>query len=447
MTTNEQSDDLRQQTALFRFSVLGDLVHREPGEPGLYENLRERAERTYDIPGSRRSRIAVETIRGWLRDYRRGGFEALRPHPRNDIGVSRTITQDIADHLCTLKEETPELSLDQVIARFRAATGTPDSVLLPRSTVHRLLQRRGLMDRPIPTTGDPNDRRRFTFDKAGALWMSDVMHGPSVSAEKGRKRKTYLIATIDDATRVIPYCAFALSENTTAFLSVLRQAIIRRGIPERLYVDNGAAYRSRYLSLVCAKLGITLIHARPYQPQGKGKMERWFRTVRQSFLAQVGSSALDSLDTLNRELWAFVEREYHQSPHRGLNNQTPYDVWAQLSSAVRLPSESLDLDDLFLLEEKRKVSRDRIVSLRGVPYEVDANLVGQTVSLRFNPEKRTAPVKIIHNGKLVQLAKPVDAYANCFVKRDHGTKLLAPEQSPQFPAGLRLRDFNSTKEK
>ena len=115
------------------------------------------------------------------------------------------------------------------------------------------------------------DRRRFAFDKANELWMSDVMHGPSVFADGKRKRKTYLIATLDDATRVVPYAAFAMHENTAAFLPVLQTAILRRGIPKRLYVDNGSAYRSQHLALVCAKLGITLIHARPYQPQGKGR--------------------------------------------------------------------------------------------------------------------------------------------------------------------------------
>jgi transposase InsO family protein len=121
-------------------------------------------------------------------------------------------------------------------------------------------------DAQTPTT---TDRRRFAFEKAGELWMSDVMHAPAVTTAARRKHKTYLIAFLDDATRVVPFSTFALSENTAAFLPVFQQAILRRGLPARLYVDNGANYRSHHLALVCAKLGVALIHARPYQPQGK----------------------------------------------------------------------------------------------------------------------------------------------------------------------------------
>jgi len=237
-----------------------------------------------------------------------------------------------------------------------------------------------------------------------------------------------------------------LHEHTAAYLASLKQAIGRRGIPERLYVDNGSAFRSQQLSLVCAKLGTTLIHARPYQPSEKGKMERWFRTVRLMFLPNLPPHALDSLESLNRALWAFVEGEYHQRPHKGLDDNTPADMWAQRSADVCMPSHHLDVDDLFLFEEKRKVTRDRVVSLRGVPYEVDAALVGQTVVLRFDPSKPKTSIQIHHNGKFVENAKIVDAYANCFVKRDHGTKLLRTEHEPRFPAGLPLRKLNNDKE-
>ena len=220
------------------------------------------------------------------------------------------------------------------------------------------------------------DRRRFAFDKANELWMSDVMHGPSVFADGKRKRKTYLIATLDDATRVVPYAAFAMHENTAAFLPVLQTAILRRGIPKRLYVDNGSAYRSQHLALVCAKLGITLIHARPYQPQGKGKQERWFRTVRMQLLPMLTQDDFKSLEALNSRLWSWVEAEYHMSPHKGLDGITPFDRWATAADDVTLPGPERDLDELFLFELNRKVQSDRTISLHGAVYELDACLVG-----------------------------------------------------------------------
>ena len=215
--------------------------------------------------------------------------------------------------------------------------------------------------------------------------MSDVMHGPSVVVGERVKRKTYLIAFIDDATRVIPHAAFALSENTRTFLPVLKLAIEKRGLPQRLYVDNGANYRSRHLALVCAKLGIALIHARPYRPQGKGKIERWFKTVRAQLLTRLTAEDTASLEALNRRLAVWLEGEYHHSPHRGLDARHAAGAVGADREAVRFPEPGLDLADVFLFEAERKVQKDRTVSLNGVVYEVDAALVGEKVTLRFDP--------------------------------------------------------------
>ncbi|HUL53255.1 MAG TPA: DDE-type integrase/transposase/recombinase, partial [Opitutaceae bacterium] len=277
--TTEPETDRRDEVALFRYGLIADLVHMQPGARGSYARIKEKASRSYAIPGSRRSRVAAETIRGWLRDWRQGGFEALRPKPRADQGHARAIPQAVADLLCLIKDDKPELTVRLVIEAARASGEVPAEVELAPATVHRLLSRQGLM-RKRPEEPTSKDRRHFAFEKANELWMSDVMHGPAVTVEGKRRHKAYLIALLDDATRVVPYAAFTLSENTAAFLPVLEQAIRRRGLCLRLYVDNGAAYRSHHLALVCAKLGITLIHSRPYVPQGRGKQERFFRTVR-----------------------------------------------------------------------------------------------------------------------------------------------------------------------
>jgi hypothetical protein len=207
-------------------------------------------------------------------------------------------------------------------------------------------------------------------------------------------------------------------------------------------VDNGAAYRSNHLALVCAKLGVTLIHARPYQPQAKGKQERWFRTARLQLLPTLTDTDRRSLDALNRRLWAWIEGEYHQSPHRGLDGQTPLDRWMMAAQDVRLVAPETDLDELFLFEEKRKVQKDRTVSLHGVVYEVDASLVGETVTLRFDPSRLGRPVDVYFKGRKIEQAKRVDLYANCFVRRDHSTKALHPDQRlADPPAGLSLRNL------
>ena len=253
--------------------------------------------------------------------------------------------------------------------------------------------------------------------------MSDVMHGPAIKSNGGRKRKTYLIAFIDDATRVIPYASFAHSENTASFMEVFRQAILRRGIPQRLFVDNGSAFRSQHLSLVCAKLGITLIHARPYHTAAKGKIERWFRTIRLQFLPMLSKEDMQSLATMNRALWIYIEIEYHRTRHRILS-ETPLDCWAKIGQRVRYPEPGVDLTDLFLFESRRKVQKDRTISLHGMIYEIDASLVGETVTLRYNPAEQGKIIEVCHHNQFVQEAKLVDTYTNCFVKRDRPSSTI-----------------------
>lgn len=435
MTNDETS--LSKRIALFRLSVLGDLVHLPPGSPGIGDGLKQRASKDYDIPGTLRTRVAPETIRTWLKLYRRNGFEALLPKERKDAGRCRAFEPWVADLLCTIKEQDLDYSVNEVIAAARDTGELAADLPLPLSTVHRVLSRAGLMKKPVDAPTN-KDHRRFEFAAAGQMWHSDVMHGPAVPLlGSKRKRKTYLIAFIDDATRVIPFAAFAHSENTEAFLPVFKQAVMRRGIPQRLFVDNGSAFRSQQLALCCAKIGTTLIHARPYHPQAKAKIERWFRTCRRQLVRRLADSDMQSLDAMNRRLWAYVEGEYHRAPHKGIDGQTPLDRWASLGGEVRYPEAGLDLDDLFLWEAKRKVKKDRTVSLHGVIYEVDATLVDTTVTLRYDPQKQKqgGSVKVYADGGKVGDAFVVDVRANCFVKRNQ----VAPTSEN---SGLRFRDHH-----
>lgn len=430
----DTTEKRREEVAVFRYGLIADVIHLQRGSQEIGERLRAKAEGTYCVPRSSRCTVAAETLRHWLKLYRRGGFEALKPRGRADTGVAHSLPREVADLLCHTKDENPAFSVQMVIARAMTSGVVPEGLPLPASTVHRLLSRAGLMRRPAPAK---SDHRRFAFEQAGELWMSDVMHGPAVGVGGRVRRKAYLIAFIDDATRVVPFAAFALAENTMAFLPQLKQAILRRGIPKRLYVDNGAAYRSQHLQLVCAKLGVTLIHARPYHPEAKGKQERWFRTVRMRFLPTLTDADTKDLAALNGRLWGWVEGEYHRSPHRGLGGLTPLDAWAQRSADVVHVGGRPDIDDMFLYEQKRRVAKDRTVSVDGQSYEVDAILVGDRVTLRYEP--RLGPPAVVQvfgpDGKRHGDARPVDIHVNRFVKR---------AGSEQTDASLRMRDFDTT---
>ena len=223
----------------------------------------------------------------------------------------------------------------------------------------------------------------------------------------------------------------------------------RRGVPQRLYVDNGANYRSQQLALICAKLGIALIHARPHQPAGKGKIERFFRTVRSQLLSSLTPTDCASLNALNRRLWAYLEGEYHHRPHRGLHGKSPLEQWALAAGEVRYLDASDDLDEIFLFEVKRRVMNDRTVSLNGRLYEVDPLLVGQTVTLRYDPGvSPTRPLQVRHDGADAGRATILDAYANASVKRARPSwQIESDTPAPQPPPSpLALRKLHHRKE-
>ena len=427
----------RQEVALFRYGLIADLVHLPPGTRGLYKKLADKAAGSYVIPGTSRTMVAQETLRHWLKKYRKDGFDALLPKERSDRGKSRRLPVWVSDLLLAEKEEHPDHTVPRIIKNVRENGPVPEDIHLAESTVYKLLRRHGLMEKK---SAPSKDHRRFSFEYAGQLMMSDVMHGPAVAVAGNRKRKTYLIAFIDDATRVISYSAFAHSENTAAFMPVFKQAVMRRGIPQRLFVDNGSAFRSHHLNLVCAKLGITLIHARPYHAQAKGKIERWFRTVRLQFLPMLSDKDKSSLTSINRALWAYVETEYHRSVHRMLG-ESPLDRWAKSAERVRYLEPGIDLDDLFLFEAKRKVAKDRTVSLNGKVYETDAALVGETVTLRFDPANQGNRVEVCFNGQHIHHAKLVDTSANCFVKRRNSTGKTEDNDSRQLSLSFQPVEF------
>ena len=235
--TTDRQDDRRQEVALFRFRLVGDLAHLPPGSPELLAALRERAAVEQDIPGRGRRRIARNTLRRWLRLFRQGGFEALYPKRRSDRGQLRSMPPEVADLLREIKERNPQLTVRLVIRRARESGRVPETLPLALSTVGRLLRQSGLMGR---AAGPGADRRRFSYRLAGELWMTDVMHGPQVRGFGGSRRrraKSYLLAFIDDATRVVPHAAFAFSEGTASFLPAFKQALLRRGLPLRLYAE------------------------------------------------------------------------------------------------------------------------------------------------------------------------------------------------------------------
>jgi len=411
----------REAIALFRMSIIGDLLVAGLTPEQRQRLLKDKANRVYSIPGSRRTRIALTTLRDWLRLYEQGGLDALKPAFRCDKGHSRGIPSEIADRIVTLKEEDPSRSVHTILAMLRHANLLPPSLWLPASTVYRLLSGHGFSNRLSPRPAK-KDLRAFAYEHPNQLWQSDVMHGPPIPDPKtGKRRKTYLIALLDDATRVIPHAAFCFSEKLLDFLPVFRQALLKRGLPDRLFVDNGAAFVSTHLSIICASLRVALIHARPYSPESKGKIERYFRTLRGQFLSQIDLDLIANLDDLNARLWAWIEGEYHRTPHRGLAGgqtpQTPIDRWMLHADSLRQAPR--DIDEHFLVRAERLVYQDRTVHLNAQIFEAPAEYVGLRIELRYDPSRLPLREAFLYDkGHRTETLRPLDLHANTRIRRN-----------------------------
>jgi len=263
------TEDEKKQVAVFRFSVISDFVFGSSMTKSEKKRLmREKCSRKWQIPFSEKTRISKGTVKRWMRLYKNSNndLKSLYPKDRSDQGKSRAMDKETCLALLELRSQMPALPVIMIIEEMQLQKRVTPGIVLNKSTVYRFLHNHNLMWPAIPK---PVDRRKFEAELPNDLWQSDVMHGPKIDVD-GRMRKTYLIAIIDDHSRLIVYARFYLAENLTAYLNAFENALARRGLPRKLYVDNGAAFRSRQLEYITASLGIALIHAKPYTPQGKG---------------------------------------------------------------------------------------------------------------------------------------------------------------------------------
>lgn len=396
--------------ALFRLSVLGALVSRERLQRGeLQQIIRELAKQHYAIPDSHRTQLGEKTIESWYYAWKRDGIEGLIPQERCDRGVSK-FTPEIQEAILNAKRENPRRSLRQ-IKQLLESTGIVSDGVLTRSSIHRLLQTHGL-SRMTGSASIVEEKRSFNAEFAGSIWYGDVLHGPVAPTSKGM-RKTYLVSLMDDASRLIAHSAFCLGETALDIEGVLKQAVLKRGLPKKLVVDNGAAYRSHTLQGICARLGIHLVFCRPYAPEGKGKLERWHRTFRDQFLSEIDMAQVLDLSDLNARLWAWVERIYHLAPHGGLDGLTPLSRYQKDLLKIRtLGQRAAQLDAIFLHRVSRFVRKDGTVSYLGKRFEVLFELSGQTVQLVVDPHSESVVGVENAAGESLGAATPLDKLSN-----------------------------------
>lgn len=401
--------------ALFRYSVLGPLLSRAQLARGeLKATLRALAERHYAIPGSEHTRLSEKTIEAWYYAWQRGGIEALEPKARSDRGRSK-IPPEIQEAILAAKREHPRRSIDR-LCRLLERRGQVAAGQLRRSAVHRLLQAHGL-SRPSGAASEPEEHRAFVAEHAGDIWYGDVMHGPRVPMAGGL-RKAYLVSLMDDASRLIAHSAFRPGETALDIEAVLKQAVLKRGLPVKLVIDNGPAYRAKTLQGICARLGIHVVYCRPYHPEGKGKLERWHRTLRDQFLSELEVARIGDLEDLNARLWSWIEAVYHRTPHGGLAGQTPLARYQQDLARIRtLGERAARLDALFYHRLTRTVRKDGTVSYQGRFFEVPYELSGRRVRVVVDPPTGQALSVEDAEGNALGAATPLDTLANANRRR------------------------------
>ena len=360
--------DRARAIGLFRYCLI-----RDAADSGLTTKQRGRlvralTEAEHEGPFGQPVRVSRATIDRWIRDWRRGGFDALVPSPRK---VLPRTPADVLELAVALKKEVPERTAAQIATILRAYAGwSPDERTLQRHFVRLELNTR-------PDGRQPQVFGRFEADAPNQRWTGDALHGPTVAG-----RKAILFAFLDDHARLFTGYRWARREDTVRLETALRSGIAARGIPAAIYVDNGSAFVDKQLLRACASLGIRLVHSRPGQPAGRGKIERVFRTVRDQFLVEIGSGReLDDLGQLNTLFTAWVERIYHRRVHSE-TGQTPWDRWSVITPPLPSPAQ---LREAFLWSEWRTVTKTATVGLHGNSYEVDTALVGRKVELVFDP--------------------------------------------------------------
>lgn len=405
--------DAGKEIALFRYTVIAPLTSLDGRSRGqLKAAIRDLASRPHPHPTKGPVLVGKGTIEEWLYKWKHEGLDGLGPCPRQDRGQPRRIDDEVQDFIEELAKDRLTLSGVGLLAEVEAHFGKERTPSL--STLYRLLDAKGLKNRGEPAR---RDHRAFEFDLAGDCWQGDVMYGPALCTKEGKRKHTYLIAILDDATRLICHAQFYSTQDLRCLKDCLKQALLKRGVPRRFYFDNGKIFRSRLMLYLAARLGVQMIHTRPYKPQGRAKLERWFRTVRMNFLSRVDTTRIESLEALNRLLFAWVEGEYHIRPHKGLEGETPLDRWMRLSGGLRPLPADVNLDQLFLAQCTRRIAKDGTFRIAGRRFEAGPAHIGKKLTIRFDSFDLRRVWMVTPEENLID-AYPVDLEGNRKMRRE-----------------------------
>lgn len=403
--------EIREKIALKRYQIISPVL----AEPTRAQNeyFRSQAGIEHDFPRYGPRKISVSTMKSWLKNYRKRGFEALKPKSRADGGRPRRLDDQMLKVIEIKCKAYPHLTVQKLHEELKGQ-GLLGQPPMHYNTLLRVVKTKGWL--PLKARGDV--RKAYEVENINDLWVCDFMHGPCVRLGS-RSGKAILCAIIDDHSRMVVGHGFNCSETISALTLVLKEAFLAYGIPKRLYVDNGPSFSSELLTRSCALAGISLSHSKPYDSPSRGKIERLFRTVRDRFLC--GVSADITLEDLNQAFWIWLQEDYHHKLHSGIGER-PIDRYN--ASVLRAPVRRLskaELDEIFLIRHERVVNNDATISFKGALYEVPPAYIRQKIEIR-HPVDDPDEIYLYDNGVRVGRIRLLDKKENA--------RTFKPQQVP-----------------
>lgn len=371
-------DEMKRQMALFRFSLIAPVVAGTFPQASKMDYYRETCEKEHLLPNGKLVRFSPLTLKKWYWKYTDGGLEALIPKARMDLGHSRVLTEDVCRQIHAYREQFPYITGKKIYEKL-VAEGYMKESDASLDTVCRYMKAEEMTRSGMP----PQECLAFEFEHANDCWQADTTVGPTIVYE-GRHRQTYLIAFIDDASRLLVHGEFFFEDNARNMQMAFQKAILKFGVPRRIFVDNGCSYRNNQLDWICAELGVVKLHSKPYHPKGKAKIERSHRTEKDRWMNCTDWNTFHSLEDVNTSYHRFLDTEYNNSLHSSIG-MTPKERYLKDFDGLRF-LEKTAVEEGFLHRITRKVTPTAAVSLFNISYEVPQQYIGRTIHLRYRPE-------------------------------------------------------------
>lgn len=400
----------KQAIALMRYSAIAPLITGLSEEyPSLTAFFNAVSFKGIIHPDGSLKHYAPGTIEKWYRSYKDEGFDSLIPTGRGDQGKPRKLDDELQEKIKYLKTNYPRMSASAIYRQLQE-NGSIKRGEVSESTVNRYIN---LLALKLKTSGN-QDMRRYERPHINEVWCGDSSVGPYIKTSDGKKRKVYIIALIDDASRFIVGIDVFFNDNFVNLMSVIKSAVSKYGRPQMFNFDNGSSYKNHQMELLAARIGSVIHYDQPYTPTQKAKIERWFRTMKDQWMSCLDIRDLHSLDELRGNLLAYVNK-YNRTVHSSLKGKSPQDRFFSEPERIRRLADE-EIQSSFLLEIERRVSSDSVIVINDIEYEVDCRFLKQRIKLRYSPNLED--IFVVEADNTLTPIRLLNKTENAFVKRE-----------------------------